>query len=243
VHSGVVDTAMVGLYGLVGQMQREEGVKKIRRGLAGVVRDGRISGSLAYGYRVLAQFDARGNPVRGLREIDEAQAEVVRRIFAEYADGHSPRDIAGGLNRDRIPAPKARHWNASTINGFGKRKSGLLLNETYRGRFVWNRTRKMRNPDTGRRVSRPNDPDACQVAHLRIVDDELWNAVQEARGTRTKNRLSTTRRPPHLLSGLIFCAECGGGITVKDRDKTGKTRIRCSTSASRGRARTAAFST
>ena len=65
VHSGVVDTAMVGLYGLVGQMQREEGVEENRRGLAGVVRDGRISGSLAYGYRVLAQFDARGNPVRG----------------------------------------------------------------------------------------------------------------------------------------------------------------------------------
>ena len=89
----------------------------------------------------------------------------------------------------------------------------------------------MRNPDTGRRVSRPNDPDACQVAdipHLRIVDDELV-AVQEARGIRTKNRLSTTRRPPHLLSGLIFCAECGGGITVKDRDTTVKTRVRCST--------------
>src|SRR5688500_6692605 len=34
VHSGVVDTAMVGLFGLVGQMQREEGVKKIRCGLA-----------------------------------------------------------------------------------------------------------------------------------------------------------------------------------------------------------------
>src|SRR5258706_16468747 len=36
------------------------------------------------------------------------------------------------------------------------------------------------------------------------------------------------RRPPHLLSGLLRCGYCGSGMSVHDRDKTGKTRIRCS---------------
>ncbi|WP_349629023.1 zinc ribbon domain-containing protein [Bradyrhizobium diazoefficiens] len=36
------------------------------------------------------------------------------------------------------------------------------------------------------------------------------------------------RRAPHLLSGLLRCGRCGSGMSVHDRDKTGKTRIRCS---------------
>ncbi len=36
------------------------------------------------------------------------------------------------------------------------------------------------------------------------------------------------RRPAHLLSGLLRCGCCGSGMSVHDRDKTGKTRIRCS---------------
>ena len=45
-----------------------------------------------------------------------------------------------------------------------------------------------------------------------------------------KARLSTNakRRPAHLLSGLLRCGCCGSGLSVHDRDKTGKTRIRCS---------------
>jgi site-specific DNA recombinase len=37
-----------------------------------------------------------GEPIRGLREIDEDEAAIVRRIFAEFVDGRSPRDIANG---------------------------------------------------------------------------------------------------------------------------------------------------
>jgi hypothetical protein len=70
---------MVGLFGLVGQMQREEGVKKIRRGLAGVVKDGRSAGWLPYGYRVVNRLDERGEVVRGLRELDERfQVDAIR---------------------------------------------------------------------------------------------------------------------------------------------------------------------
>ncbi len=44
VHEGRADTVMVGLRGLVGQLFREDGAKKVRRGMAGVVRDGRHAG-------------------------------------------------------------------------------------------------------------------------------------------------------------------------------------------------------
>jgi site-specific DNA recombinase len=227
---GIADSMTVGFHGLMGQFQREEGVRKIRRGLAGVVRSGRIAGGLCYGYRVVP-----GKP--GEREIDPEQAAIVRRIFEEYAAGRSPRDIAGDLNREGIAPHRARFWTASTINGFRKRGSGILLNELYVGRIVWNRNEKRRNPDTGRRVPRPNDPAERHIAeapHLRIIDDELWQKVQAVRVERSVAHVEHVRRPANLLSGLLKCGCCGSGYVVKDRDKTGKTRIRCSAVAESG---------
>jgi site-specific DNA recombinase len=53
VHDGTADSILIGIRGLVGQMQREDGAKKVRRGMAGVVRDGRHAGGRAYGYRAV----------------------------------------------------------------------------------------------------------------------------------------------------------------------------------------------
>lgn len=68
VHDGIADAVLIGIRGLVGQMQREDGAKKVRRGMAGVVRDGRHAGGRAYGYRAVlghpgAVGDCRGGSV------------------------------------------------------------------------------------------------------------------------------------------------------------------------------------
>ncbi len=54
VHEGRADTVTVGLRGLVAQLYREDGAKKVKRGMAGVIRDGRHAGGRAYGYRPIA---------------------------------------------------------------------------------------------------------------------------------------------------------------------------------------------
>jgi hypothetical protein len=63
------------------------------------------------GYDVVAIGEDRGQ-----RTINQAEAEIIRRIFRDYVDGRSALDIAGRLNRERIAAPRGREWNASTIN-------------------------------------------------------------------------------------------------------------------------------
>jgi DNA invertase Pin-like site-specific DNA recombinase len=123
VHSDVMDTATIGLFGLVGQMQREEGAKKVRRGMAGGIRDNRHAGGPAYGYRPVA-----GKP--GELEIEPQEAETVREIFNRYAKGLVPRQIAADLNARRVPPPRGRVWGASTLNGNMKRGSGILLNRS-----------------------------------------------------------------------------------------------------------------
>ena len=224
VHDGTADAVLVGLRGLVGQLQREDGAKKVRRGMAGVIRDGRHAGGRAYGYR-----PAAGRT--GELEIVEEEAEVVRRIFSAYAAGRPPREIAGELNREGVAPPRGAKWNASTINGNAQRGNGLIFNELYAGRIVWNKVRMVKNPDTGKRISRPNPRDQWQTISaplLQIVDDETWARVQALKAEKARLSTNVKRRPAHLLSGLLRCGCCGSGMSVHDRDKTGKTRIRCS---------------
>ncbi|ESX64005.1 DNA resolvase [Mesorhizobium sp. LSHC420B00] len=126
---GAVDELHVGLKGTMNALFLRDLAAKIRRGQSGRILNGYNAGGLSYGYRVVKKLDERGEPIRRLREIDEDQAEVVRRIFREFAAGQSARTIAAGLNREGIPSPFGGAWGASTINGNLKRRSGFLYNE------------------------------------------------------------------------------------------------------------------
>ena len=225
VHSGAtMDTAMIGLFGLVGQMQREDGAKKVRRGMAGVVRGGRHAGGRAYGYRPVP-----GKP--GELAIDAAEAAIVRRIFAAYVDGATARDIASALNRDAVAPPRGRAWNASTINGNAARGSGILKNDLYAGQIVWNKVRMVKDPETGRRISRPNveaEHQRAAAPHLAIVDPAIFAAAMARKAVRARLKPEHRQRPRRLLSGLLKCGACGGGMVAHDRDRAGKVRVRCS---------------
>src|ERR1700688_331489 len=77
--------------------------------------------------------------------------------------------------------PMEMYGMDSTIRGHVKRGTGLINNELYVGRLVWNRQRYVKDPSTGRRVSRMNAESewiVAEVPELRIIDDELWQAVK-----------------------------------------------------------------
>jgi len=171
---------LVGLRGLVGQLYREDNAHKVRRGLAGRVGQGLNAGGRAYGYVPIV-----GD--KGKRIIVEAEAEIVRRIFEEYVDGRTPREIAYDLNNEGVSPPRGRSWNASTINGNMQRGTGITQNELYAGRLVWNKVRMVKDPDTGKRLSRPNPKNNWQTADvpaLRIVSQELFDAAQSRKQAR-----------------------------------------------------------
>ncbi len=167
----------------------------------------------------------------GELEIVEEEAEIVRHIFFQYNAGKTPREIAAGLNKDNTAPPRGKRWSASTINGNKSRHYGILINELYVGRLVWNRVRMIKNPDTGRRVSRPNPPEEWkrnEIPELAVVSQKLFDAVQVRKNSRSHEFPCRTRKAKRLLSGLLKCHKCGGGISVKDRDH-GRIRVHCST--------------
>jgi site-specific DNA recombinase len=209
---------------------------KTRRGLRGRVEAGKSGGGLCYGYEVVKQTDSTGEPVCGGRRIVPEAAEIVRRIFHEFVSGISPRRIAFGLNKDSVPGPDGSAWGDTTIRGHVSRGTGVLNNELYAGRMVWNRQRYIKDPSTGRRVSRPNPPHewvTVDVPDLRIVEDDLWQRARRHQAALAKVFEATTkgvrearakarsglRRPSYMLSGLLICGCCGGkyGLVVGDR--------------------------
>ena len=244
---GEISELHVGLKGTMNALFLKDLAAKTHRGLRGRVEEGKSGGGLCYGYKVVKQLDARGDPIRGDREIDEAEANIIRRVFREFASGIGPRTIARTLNEEGIPGPNGKPWGDTTIRGHVKRGTGLINNELYIGRLIWNRLRYIKDPSTGKRVSRLNPESDWlirDVPELRVVDDALWQAVRDrqaviadkyanvteaVRKHHKKNQLNGKRRPQSLLSGLVFCGCCGGPYSLR-----GAGRFACSNHISKG---------
>jgi site-specific DNA recombinase len=252
IAEGEVTPLHVAFAGAMNSMALTLLAEKTWTGLEGRVLQGCSGGGIAYGYRQDEtrngkQGDAykAGKGDRGYRIVDPVQAEVVRRIFGDYAAGVAPRAIAFTLNHEGVPGPRGAAWAQSTINGNRQRGTGILNNELYVGRLVWNRLEYVKDPDTGKRVSRLNPTTEWRIVdvpELRIVPSVLWDQAKERQlaldakleGKRDpiKNRRSgicDTRRPQHLLSGSIRCGACGGGMSL-----VGGTSYGCSTARNKG---------
>ena len=141
-----------------------------------------------------------------------------------YGKGNRLATIAKTLNAAGVQAPepprtrKVRAWSPSAIRE-------MIRNERYRGVCVWNRTRKERNPETGRNTSRPrpeSDWVRVDVPEWRIVSEELWQQAHQQIGFVNQrfgnsrlggmNRTEESRR--YLFSGLLKCGICGGNMTI-----------------------------
>ena len=238
---GEITDLHVGLKGTMNALFLKDLADKTRRGLRGRVEEGLSGGGNAYGYDVVHEPGPDGLPVRGVRRINPSEAEVVRRVFTTYAAGRSARQIAHRLNAEGIPAPGGRCWGASTISGNKARGTGILNNELYIGRMVWNKLRYIKDPETGRRVSRLNEPGrwvAKEIPELRIVDRDLWDRVKARQETMrcdtrpdVRSRPCDRRRPRYLLSGLVVCGACGGRYTKISANLFG-----CATARNKGMA-------
>lgn len=219
-NDGRIEEMHIGMKGTMDAMQLKRIARETHRGLSGNVRDGKSAGGLSFGYRI--PFD----PTTGARHvgelvINEEEAAIVRRIFAEFAEGKSPTAIAHQLNAEGVPSPRGRGWKVNTIYGNRKRGIGILNNELYVGVRVWNRQQFRKNPETDRRHAQLRDPDAAirvDVPDLRIVDADLWDRVKARQGEQTRVLKTgapvALRRKKYLLSGLVRCGDCGGKMTV-----------------------------
>jgi site-specific DNA recombinase len=213
-----------GFRGLLNQHYLRDLAKKVHRGLVGQVDRNLSAGGLPFGYRPIQR--ERGQDL----EIDPTRAAHVREIFEMAAAGKSARAIAAELNRRRIPGPKGGTWAFSAIYGHPKKGTGILRNAIYIGRYTWNRTRWVKDPESGRRRRFERPPSEWLTRDrqdLRIIDDALWHAVRARLQHVERPRGGRSPRSP--LSGLLRCQACGGAVIAVSKYDYG-----CATHKDRG---------
>jgi DNA invertase Pin-like site-specific DNA recombinase len=224
--SGPSRVLLRGMRGLVNEVYLRDLPHKIRRGLAGQIERGFHAGGMSYGYRSVAVGMNCHGDADGFRlEIVPQQAAVVREIFERYANGESLQRIAADLNERSVPGPgrkrsKPSTWSVSALYGTPKDGSGLLNNELYIGRYVWNRREWVKDPDNPtRRTPRLRSRQEWKTVErpdLRIISDELWQAVRARMLSPRRRSGQRGRSAPMrtLFGGLLRCSVCGGAMVA-----------------------------
>ena len=176
VSEGEINELHIGMKGTMGQLFLTDLAKKTHRGLTGVALKGKCAGGKTYGYDVVIKHDEHGERVRGDRTVNEMEASIVKRIFKEYIAGSSPKAICVRLNKEGVVGPRGGAWGQSTINGNRRRGTGILNNELYIGRQIWNRRQFRKHPDTEKRTARDRDQSEMvivEVPEFRILEQDL----------------------------------------------------------------------
>ncbi len=138
--------------------------------------------------------------------VDEAQAEIIRRIFNSYLAGQSMDEIAAQLNRENVPVKigkEDRKWLQTAI-------SYILSNERYIGDSLWQKTyatdtlpaRQIRNHGERQQYY-------AEATHAPIIEKEVYLAVQKLKSQRSKKYGSRNPYMENSLHKIIFCGKCG----------------------------------
>ncbi len=149
-------------------------------------------------------------------KVDLVAADVVKRIFSMRMEGRGPKQIANQLKADRVLTPSAYKaqqgikspnrppenpygWHDSTVVGILERReyTGCTVNFKTYTNSIWDKKQR----------DNPIEKQAIFAdTHERIIDDEVFEKVQEIRQQR--HRMTRTGRSS-IFSGLVYCADCG----------------------------------
>lgn len=166
-------------------------------------RDGYFTGGRApFGY------EAKKDGKRNRLAVVEAEAAIVRRVFALYLGGMGTKRIAALLNSEGV-TKRGAPWS--------KNNAALLLaNRRYIGETIFNRT------NHAERVARPESEWIITQSHEPIIAADQFERAQTMLESRTPKTGVSSHRSRHLFTGLIKCAHCDGAMTTETA--TGRTK-------------------
>jgi site-specific DNA recombinase len=178
---------------------RWENAKRVERSTRGKIQKAMqgnfCSGRLPFGY----EYD--GGQTNGLRIVEE-QAEVINVIFSWYVqDGYSLRQISETLTAQKIISPTGKErWGRTTV-------ANILSNSIYCGKGIYNVRKTVKRGLKKIRIYR-EESELIRFATPPIIEESTF---REAAIKLAENKI-IRRRPAirkYLLSGKIFCENCG----------------------------------
>ena len=230
---------------ILNEMYAKDISKKIRSARQISAKQGKFMGSKPpFGY-------VKSPEDRHLLVIDPPAAEIVKRLFREFAAGESGRNMATQLNAEDVDTPAEYYFKqtgkratrSNTLQQWGSCTIlQLLRNQVYIGDMVQCK-RKVSSFKTKKRLA--TNPDAWVIVegtHEPIIDRFTWECVQR-RLDKTKrqsvcNSIRATRSGDiNVFSGIIRCADCGAAMAFNERVNKNGTKYRfyrCSRYANSG---------
>ena len=192
--------------GYAARVEREKARERTLRGKHARVASGKLHnyGHELYGYR--------RDKERGVREVYEPEAEVVRCIFRWVTEGGSIRGVVRHLNDEGFLAPsagKVTYKDGRTARWGNGCVHRILREEAYKGETVaWRYQREGKRGGYKRRAEAEwiRLPEGTTPP---IIASEIWAAVQERLAGNAAAQATRNAARPYLLRGLVSCAVCG----------------------------------
>lgn len=204
--------------------------KKVRAVMDTKREAGQFIGAFApYGY----QKDAKN---KNQLFIDGPAAEVVRRIFEEYLAGQSMAGIARRLSQEGVLPParykteiqRLPYHNANAVQGVWRAETirTILGNPTYAGDLAQGKNEKLSYKLKASHKRPRLEWTVVPDTHEAIISKESFQLVQQLLESRSGRSKPEAR--VHLLSGLVFCRDCGRPMTFCKRSSGGSFVLICS---------------
>lgn len=179
--------------GAVAEFERERIRERVFENMLHAAGTGKWLTQSPYGYVLVDK----------VLQINEKEAEVVRKVFHAYVEeGRGYFSIAKQLNEQGIPSKQNKEWSVRSIKL-------MLSNPAYKGTLVWNRV------DSSKKKRKEKEGDqwvSVDNAVPAIVSSEIWTKASIKMNVPPISPRAQTS--PHLLGGLLKCGNCGSGMSI-----------------------------
>lgn len=215
------------ILGAVAKRGRTATTAAMIQGHKRLARMGGLPGRQGTGYGYTSEWvGVRDGKPKRVVAIQSTEAAIVREMFSRYAKGASIKEVTRWLNGSLVTPPgngsrEALEWYDTTVRA-------ILKNESYLGRVVFGRLRKVRNAK-GTKVNRPglSEPIRTDGAFPAIVTQELFDKVQERLQSRSNRILPGKDNPGNMLRGIGRCKSCGWHMAHQKHSQNGRWYYMC----------------
>lgn len=196
---------MISVLSAVAEIERENILVQTMEGRRQKAREGRWNGGFApYGYRL----------ENGELLIAEDEAEAIRIIYDKYI--HTTMGvarIAAWLNEHGYQ--KKKRQNNTLDNFTAAFVRSVLDNPIYCGKLAYGRRHNEKIPGTRNQyhIVKQDEYMLYDGAHEAIISGEDWQlAHQQRQITGGRQEKTHSLEHEHILSGILKCPVCGGGM-------------------------------
>lgn len=154
-------------------------------------------------------------------KIRQNEADIVRRIFELYTNGHGYRSIANLFNEQNVDTPKTlmdknkniTAYNISLSKWTDNKVRDILKNDTYIGNYRLRKRERKTIHGTDKRVPKDNQF-VFKNHHEPIISEDTFNLAQELMQKRIKINFKGFRNGSQsLFSNVLICGDCGKKLT------------------------------